>query len=72
MPSTSAPIPSLWRNPPAFMWRALKEFRAQQGLLLAGAVAYHALLSIVPLLILSVIVLFLTINVVVIDLKKVG
>jgi len=57
MPSTSAPIPSLWRNPPAFMWRALKEFRAQQGLLLAGAVAYHALLSIVPLLILSVIVL---------------
>jgi membrane protein len=43
------------RNPAAFAWRTLKAFRANQGLLLAGAVAYYALLSIVPLLILSVI-----------------
>jgi membrane protein len=35
----------------------LKAFRANQGLLLAGAVAYYALLSIVPLLILTLIVL---------------
>jgi membrane protein len=35
----------------------LKAFNANQGLLLAGAVAYYALLSIVPLLILTVIAL---------------
>jgi YihY family inner membrane protein len=40
-----------------FALRALKGFRANQGLLLAGAVAYYALLSIVPLLVLIVIVL---------------
>jgi membrane protein len=36
----------------AFAWRTLKAFKANQGLLLAGAVAYYALLSIVPMLIL--------------------
>jgi membrane protein len=45
------------KNPGAFALRTLKGFRANQGLLLAGAVAYYALLSIVPLLILSVIAL---------------
>lgn len=45
------------RDPSAFAWRTLKAFRANQGLLLAGAVAYYALLSIVPLLILTVIAL---------------
>ena len=45
------------RHPWVFMARTLKAFRANQGLLLAGAVAYYALLSIVPLLILSVIAL---------------
>ncbi|MET0383983.1 MAG: YihY/virulence factor BrkB family protein [Burkholderiaceae bacterium] len=44
-------------HPAAFAWRVLCGFRANQGLLLAGAVAYYALLSIVPLLILSVIAL---------------
>lgn len=44
-------------NPAAFAWRVLRGFRANQGLLLAGAVAYYALLSIVPLLILAVIAL---------------
>ena len=43
------------RNPAVFAWRTLKAFKANQGLLLAGAVAYYALLSIVPLLILTVI-----------------
>src|SRR5438128_5632770 len=45
------------RHPGAFAWQTLKAFRANQGLLLAGAVAYYALLSIVPLLILSAIAL---------------
>src|SRR5262249_39121482 len=39
-------------HPARFVLIALKAFRANQGLLLAGAVAYYALLSIVPLLIL--------------------
>jgi YihY family inner membrane protein len=45
------------RHPGAFLLQTLKAFRANQGLLLAGAVAYYALLSIVPLLILTVIAL---------------
>jgi membrane protein len=45
------------RHPGRFAWGTLKAFRANQGLLLAGAVAYYALLSIVPLLILTVIAL---------------
>ncbi len=47
----------LIHHPWAFALRTLRAFRANQGLLLAGAVAYYALLSIVPLLILTVIVL---------------
>jgi YihY family inner membrane protein len=45
------------KNPVTFVFRVLKGFQANQGLLLAGAVAYYALLSIVPLLILMVIAL---------------
>jgi YihY family inner membrane protein len=45
------------KSPLAFGARTFKAFRANQGLLLAGAVAYYALLSIVPLLILIVIAL---------------
>jgi len=45
------------KNPLAFALQVLKAFQANQGLLLAGAVAYYALLSIVPLLILMVIAL---------------
>ena len=45
------------RHPAAFAWGTLRAFRANQGLLLAGAVAYYALLSIVPLLILIVMAL---------------
>lgn len=44
-------------HPRAFITRVLKGFRDNQGLLLAGAVAYYALLSVVPLLILIVIAL---------------
>ena len=45
------------RQPSAFALAILKQFRANQGLLLAGAVAYYALLSLVPLLILVVLTL---------------
>jgi YihY family inner membrane protein len=50
---------STWvlENPWAFTRRVLKGFQSNQGLLLAGAVAYYALLSVVPLLVLTVIVL---------------
>jgi membrane protein len=44
-------------HPRAFALRTLRAFRANQGLLLAGAVAYYAMLSIVPLLILILIAL---------------
>ncbi|MDB5899407.1 MAG: putative ribonuclease [Ramlibacter sp.] len=44
-------------HPGTFIKRVLKSFQSNQGLLLAGAVAYYALLSVVPLLILVVIVL---------------
>jgi membrane protein len=44
-------------HPLAFAWQVLKGFRANQGLLLAGAVAYYALLSIVPFLMLVVVAL---------------
>jgi membrane protein len=45
------------KTPVAFTLQVLKAFQANQGLLLAGAVAYYALLSIVPLLILMIIAL---------------
>ena len=51
------PAAQILQSPGAFGLRTLKAFRANQGLLLAGAVAYYALLSIVPLLILTVITL---------------
>jgi YihY family inner membrane protein len=45
------------KHPGAFVLQTFAAFRANKGLLLAGAVAYYALLSIVPLLILTVIAL---------------
>lgn len=44
-------------HPGAFTRQVLRSFRDNQGLLLAGAVAYYALLSVVPLMILVVIAL---------------
>lgn len=44
-------------HPLDFTLAVLKQFRSNQGLLLAGAVAYYALLSIVPFLMLVVVVL---------------
>ena len=45
------------QDPLAFAAQTLRAFRANQGLLLAGGVAYYTLLSIVPLMILLVIIL---------------
>ncbi len=57
MPLLNPQAAEILRHPGAFALRTLKAFKANQGLLLAGAVAYYALLSIVPLLILTVIAL---------------
>ncbi len=45
------------QHPGKFAWQVLKAFRANQGLLLAGAVAYNTLLSVVPMMVLMVIAL---------------
>lgn len=39
----------LLKHPLRFFWQVLRGFRANQGFLLAGAVAYYTLLSIVPM-----------------------
>jgi YihY family inner membrane protein len=54
-PRASSAWLEVLQHPGAFALRVLRAFRRNQGLLLAGAVAYYALLSIVPLLILIVI-----------------
>ena len=51
------PAAKILTHPGAFALRVLKGFKANQGLLLAGAVAYYALLSLIPLLLLLLIVL---------------
>jgi membrane protein len=57
MPILSPQAEHVLKSPGAFGWCVLKAFKKNQGLLLAGAVAYYALLSVVPLLILAVIAL---------------
>lgn len=57
MPLIGRQATQILRHPGAFAIRTLRGFHANQGLLLAGAVAYYALLSIVPMLILTVIAL---------------
>lgn len=49
MASDSHCVRKILQNPYTFLMRVLRGFRANQGLLLSGAVAYYALLSIVPL-----------------------
>ena len=58
--SATAPVsPAAYvlKHPRAFLVQTLKAFQTNQGLLLAGAVAYYTLLSLIPLLILIVIAL---------------
>ena len=55
LPSQSAK--RLFKQPSNFALAVIKQFRANQGFLLAGAVAYYTLLSLVPLLILILLAL---------------
>ncbi|MGZ8266506.1 MAG: YihY/virulence factor BrkB family protein [Burkholderiales bacterium] len=57
MPVKSSALAYVLQHPGAFALKTLTAFRANQGLLLAGALAYYTLLSVVPLLILIVIAL---------------
>ena len=52
----------LIKHPAAFLIQTLKGFLHNQGLLLAGAIAYYALLSVVPFLILTVMALSHLVN----------
>ena len=52
----------LLKNPVGFLFKTLKGFQRNQGFLLAGAVAYYTLLSIVPFLILTVLILSHLVN----------
>ena len=45
------------KRPGRFLLQALRGFRDNQGMLLSGAVAYYTLLSIIPMLIVTLIVL---------------
>lgn len=57
MSPISPPARHVLQHPLAFARQTLSSFSRNQGLLLAGAIAYYALLSVVPLLIVSVIAL---------------
>jgi len=57
MSSIDRPGSYVLKNPRKFVVQTLRSFRANQGLLLAGAVAYYTLLSVVPLLGLIIIAL---------------
>jgi len=48
--SPRATVTFLLKRLGTFLWRVIKGFQRNQGLLLSGAVAYYGLLSIVPLL----------------------
>lgn len=57
MNRTASPLGYVLGHPGRFMLDVLKGFRDSQGLLLAGAVAYYTLLSIIPMFALLLIVL---------------
>lgn len=50
MVSSKQHIDLILQRPGKFLWRVLVGFKRNQGLLLAGAVAYYTLLSIIPML----------------------
>lgn len=53
----SKPARHVLMHPMGFVLQVVRGFNKNQGMMLAGAIAYYALLSMVPLLILSVIVI---------------
>ncbi|MBW2585301.1 MAG: ribonuclease R, partial [Deltaproteobacteria bacterium] len=50
MEKTRQHASEIFRRPGKFLLRVLTGFRRNQGLLLAGAVAYYTLLSVIPML----------------------
>ncbi|PIE82722.1 MAG: ribonuclease R [Candidatus Contendobacter odensis] len=57
IPDASDPSQTILRHPLAFFLRVFRAFRSNKGMLLASAITYHALLSLVPLLILLLLIL---------------
>jgi YihY family inner membrane protein len=57
MADQASPFALVMQHPVRFLWQVLSAFRDNQGLLLAGAVAYYTLLSIVPMFALLLILL---------------
>jgi YihY family inner membrane protein len=57
MPENVKRLRQIVEDPLAFLRRVVKGFRANQGFLLAGAVAYYTLLSLVPMLALILVAL---------------
>ena len=57
MSALDTPLRKITQDPWGFVLGVLKAFQANQGLLLAGALAYYMLLSIIPLLTLLLVVL---------------
>jgi YihY family inner membrane protein len=57
MDNAKTPFGQVTAQPGRFLMRVISEFRRNQGLLLAGAVAYYTLLSLVPLFALLLILL---------------
>lgn len=57
MQHPQTPVIKILTHPAAFALQVVRGFQRNQSLLLAGAIAYYALLSVLPLLILSIIVL---------------
>lgn len=62
MPRKISVKQQILEHPLRFLWRILRRFQANQGLLLSGAVAYYMLLSIIPLFILLLIGLSHVVN----------
>ena len=61
MPCPS-PVCFILRHPLIFIGRVLRQFQVHRGLLLAAAIAYYALLALVPLVILLLVALSQVIN----------
>ena len=57
MSNSPSALAHVLQHPARFLWQVLRAFRDNQGLLLAGAVAYYTLLSIVPMFALLLILL---------------
>lgn len=57
MPHTATRVQTVMADLPGFIRRVLAGFRSNQGFLLAGAVAYYTLLSIVPMVALILVLL---------------